>query len=138
MLFIFLWGITLLLYIFSPLVAPAMKPETWPLVFFIIVFGLFLLPAPIFYHRTRFWLLRRIVSSKCLSIRIVVYIILAGTRLLLKTGVKTLGGRISFLPQSLPVKIIITYLIRVFDTTWESKFWPLKILFLGQFFIFSC
>lgn len=60
MLFIFLWGITLLLYIFSPLVAPAMKPETWPLIFFIIVFGLFLLPAPIFYHRTRFWLLRRI------------------------------------------------------------------------------
>ena len=75
MLFIFLWGITLLLYIFSPLVAPAMKPETWPLIFFIIVFGLFLLPAPIFYHRTRFWLLRRIVSSKCVSIRIAVYVI---------------------------------------------------------------
>ena len=38
---------------------------------------------------------------------------LAGTRLTLKTGVKTLRGRISFLPQSLPVKIIITYLIRL-------------------------
>jgi len=43
---------------------------------------------------------------------------LAGTRPPLKTGGKTLGGRISFLPQSIPVKIIITYLIRVFDTTW--------------------
>ena len=63
---------------------------------------------------------------------------LAGTRLTLKTGVKTLRGRISFLPQSLPVKIIITYLIRVFDTTWEAKFWALKFLFPGQFFIFSC
>ena len=64
--------------------------------------------------------------------------ILAGTRLTLKTGVKTLRGRISFLPQSLPVKIIVTYLICVFDTTWESKFWTLKFLFLGQFFNFSC
>ena len=63
---------------------------------------------------------------------------LAGTRATLKTGVKTLGGRISFLPQSLPMKIIITYLIRVFDTTWGSKFWVLKFLFLGQFSIFSC
>ena len=63
--------------------------------------------------------------------------ILAGTRLTLKTGVKTLEGRISFQPQSLPGKIIITYLIRVFDTTWESKFWALKFLFLGQFSIFS-
>ena len=44
--------------------------------------------------------------------------VLAGTRLTLKTGVKTLGGRISFLPQSLPVKKIITYLIRVLDTSW--------------------
>ena len=44
------------------------------------------------------------------------YYKLAGTRLILMTGVKTLGGRISFLPQSLPGKIIITYLIRVFDT----------------------
>ena len=52
-------------------------------------------------------------------------LLLAGTRLTLKTGV------ISFLPLSLPVpvKIIITYLIRVFDTTWESKFWALKFLF---------
>ena len=56
----------------------------------------------------------------------------------MKTGVKTLGGRISFLPQGLPVKIIITYLIRVFDTTLESKFWALKVLFLGQFFILTC
>ena len=40
-------------------------------------------------------------------------VLLAGTRLPLKTGVMTLGGRISFLPQSLPVKIIITYLIRL-------------------------
>ena len=63
MLFLFLWGVTLLLYIFSPLIAPAMKPETWPLIFFIVVFGLLILPAPIFYHSTRFWLLRRIVSS---------------------------------------------------------------------------
>ena len=62
--------------------------------------------------------------------------ILAGTRLTVKTGVKTLGGRINFMPQSLPVKIVISYLIRVFDTT--SKFWALKFLFLGQFFIFSC
>lgn len=60
MLFIFLWGCTLVLYIFSPLVTPSMKPETWPLIFFIIVFGLFLLPAPIFYHRTRLWLLKRL------------------------------------------------------------------------------
>ena len=45
------------------------------------------------------------------------------------------AGSVSSL--SLPVKIIITYLIRVFDTTWESKFWALKFLFLGQFFIFS-
>ena len=79
------------------------------------------------------------------SMRILLYIkqddilyILAGTRLTLKTGVKTLGGRISFLPQSRSVKIIITYLIRVFDTIWESKFWALKFLFLGQFFNFSC
>ena len=45
--------------------------------------------------------------------------VLVGTRLTLKTRVKTIGGRIRFLPQSLPVKIIIniTYLIRVFDTT---------------------
>ena len=63
--------------------------------------------------------------------------ILAGTRLTLKTGVKTLRGRISFLPQSLPGKIITTYLIRVFDTTRGSKFWVLKFLFLGQFYIFS-
>ena len=35
-------------------------------------------------------------------------------------------------------KIIITYLIRVFDTTWQSKFWALIFLFLGQFFILSC
>ena len=49
---------------------------------------------------------------------------------------RLLGGRISFLPQSLPVKIIVTYLIRVFDTTWESKFWALKFLFLGQLLIF--
>ena len=48
--------------------------------------------------------------------------LLAGTRLTLKTGVKTFGGRISFLPQSLPVKIIITYLIRVSDTTWGPNF----------------
>ena len=34
------------------------------------------------------------------------------------------------------MRIIITYLIRVFDTTWESKFWVLKFLFLGQFSIF--
>ena len=34
------------------------------------------------------------------------------------------------------MKIIITYLIRVFDTTWESKFWALKFLFLGQFLFF--
>jgi len=32
------------------------------------------------------------------------------------------------------VKIIITYLIHVFDTTWKSEFWALKFLFLGQFF----
>ena len=64
-------------------------------------------------------------------------ILLAGTRAAtLKTGVKTLGGRISFLLQSLPMKIIITYLINVFDTTWGSKFWVLKFLFLGQFSIF--
>ena len=50
----------------------------------------------------------------------------AGTRLTLKTGVKT---------QETKVNII--YLIRVFDTTWESIFWALKFLFLGQFFIFS-
>ena len=66
------------------------------------------------------------------------YYKLAGTRVTLKTGEKTLGGRISFLPQSLPMKIIITYLIRVFDTTSESKFWALKFFFLGQFFIFLC
>ena len=36
------------------------------------------------------------------------------------------------------VKIVITYLIRVFDTTWRSKFWALKFLFLGPFFNFSC
>ena len=35
-------------------------------------------------------------------------------------------------------KIMITYLIRVFDTTWQSTFWALKYLFLGQYFIFSC
>ena len=40
------------------------------------------------------------------------------------------------LPKSLPVNIIVTYLIRVFDTTWEYKFWTLKFLFLGQFFNF--
>ena len=44
---------------------------------------------------------------------------------------RLLWGWISFLLQNLPVKIIITYLIRVFDTTWESKFWALKFLFLG-------
>ena len=33
-------------------------------------------------------------------------------------------------------KIIITYLIRVFDTTRESKFWALKFLFHGQFLFF--
>ena len=47
---------------------------------------------------------------------------LAGTRQTFKTGVKTLKGRISFLPLSLQVKIIITYLIRVFDTTWCQNF----------------
>ena len=45
-------------------------------------------------------------------------------------------GRISFLPQSFPLKIIITYLIRVFDATWESEFWALKFLFIGQFLFF--
>ena len=64
-------------------------------------------------------------------------LILAGTCLTLKTGVKTLGGRISFLPQSLPGKIIITYLIRVFDTARGSKFRVVKFLFLGQFSISS-
>ena len=32
---------------------------------------------------------------------------------------------------------MVTQLIRVFDTTWGSKFWVLKFLFLGQFFIFQ-
>ena len=57
----------------------------------------------------------------------------------LKTGTvsRLLGaGSISCLKVSM--KIIITYLIRVFDTTWESKFWALKFLFLDQFFILSC
>ena len=63
-------------------------------------------------------------------------VILGGTRLTLKTGVKTFGGMISFLPQSLPGKIIITYLIRVFDITRGSKFWVLKFLLFGQFSIF--
>jgi len=90
------------------------------------IFGNFSSPAPPD---------RRVRNSKPSSAD---YVILAGTRQTFKTGVKTFKGRISFLLQSLPVKIIITYLIRVFDTTWESTFWALKFLFLGQFFIFSC
>jgi len=39
-------------------------------------------------------------------------------------------------PKSPTENLIITYLIRVFDTTWESKFWALKFLYLGQFSIF--
>ena len=34
------------------------------------------------------------------------------------------------------MKIIITYLNRVFDATWESKFWALTLLFLGLFLFF--
>ena len=63
---------------------------------------------------------------------------LAGTRLTLKTGVKNFGG-----PDQIPAPKSSSennyYLFnRVFDTTWKSKFWALKFLFLGQFFIFSC
>ena len=64
--------------------------------------------------------------------------LLAGTRLTLKTGVKTFGG-----PDQIPAPKFSSennyYLFNcVFDTTWKSKFWALKFLFLGQFFIFSC
>ena len=34
------------------------------------------------------------------------------------------------------MKIIITYLIRVFDTTWESKFWVLNSYFFTNFLFF--
>ena len=66
MLFISAWGVTLCLYIFSPLVTPSMRPETWPLIFFVLVFLLLFFPAPIFYYRTRFWLLRRLVRLQVL------------------------------------------------------------------------
>ena len=65
-------------------------------------------------------------------------ILLAGTRLTLRTDVKNFGG-----PDQIPAPKSSSennyYLFnRVFDTTWKSKFWALKFLFLGQFFIFSC
>ena len=44
-----------------------------------------------------------LIGAKACSDQLPLYV-LAGTRLTLKTGVKTLGGRISFLPRSLPGK----------------------------------
>ena len=80
---------------------------------------------------------RRYLTSKYVILQIFFtnYVLLAGTRLTLKTGVKTLN-QISFLPLSLRVKIIITYIIRVFDTTGESNFWALKFFFLANFLFF--
>eukprot|EP00116_Pleurobrachia_bachei_P007176 sb/3467438/ len=72
MLFISAWGVTLCLYIFSPLVTPSMRPETWPLIFFVLVFLLLFFPAPVFYYRTRFWLLRRLRENLGQSIGLTV------------------------------------------------------------------